>query len=233
MFKLLVAVLLPVASVGAQTFEVASIKPTDPASGVQSGTASSVGRFEATGTLKTFIWMAYGFQAFQVSGGPNWLNTDRFDISAKVAQSATPDERKRMLQALLAERFQLASHRETRELPVYALQVGRNGPKLQAAIDEGMSAGRGSIKGNMQVSDLVRHLSAILGRTVTDQTGLKGIYAVKLAWAPEGLTAEAAADPAGPSIFTALQEQLGLRLEPSKDQVEIFVIDHAEKPSEN
>jgi uncharacterized protein (TIGR03435 family) len=159
------------------------------------------------------------------------------------------------LRALLAERFQLTLHRETKEQSVYALVVAKGGPKLQqgqakeATGPRGpmMRMGRGELSGQgVELEMLTRTLSSQLGRTVIDRTGLKGNFDFKLTWTPDpgqsagppgGLPAGADAppppDPNGPSVFTALQEQLGLRLESQKGPVEMLVIDRVEKPSEN
>jgi uncharacterized protein (TIGR03435 family) len=146
------------------------------------------------------------------------------------------------LQTLLADRFQLRLRRETKELPVYALVAGKNGPKLREADEQGaMSLGRGRITARKaSMERLAENLGNQLGRTVVDRTGLEGNFAFELEWTPDpGQPLDlldpspAPADPSGPSIFTALQEQLGLKLEPQKDPVEILIIDHVEKPSEN
>jgi uncharacterized protein (TIGR03435 family) len=131
-----------------------------------------------------------------------------------------------MLQTLLAERFKLAMHSETRELPVYALVVGKSGPKIQE-VTEGigtMTTGRGRLNCRLPIAAFARYLSPTLGRTVLDRTGLTGAFEIKLEWAPDD-------ESSGPSIFAAVQEQLGLKLESAKGPVEILVIEHAEKPA--
>ena len=148
-----------------------------------------------------------------------------------------------MLQALLAERFQMRVLRETKELPVYALVVGKSGPQLHEAegAGNGMRIGRGRVTTQaISMEPFAKNLGKLLGRTVVDRTGLEGKFAFTLEWTPDpgqpmGLLgpSPASADDSGPSIFTALQEQLGLKLEPQKGPVEILVIDHVEKPSEN
>ncbi len=131
-----------------------------------------------------------------------------------------------MLRTLLADRFKLASHSETKELPLYSLVVGKNGPRIQEVKDGigSMSAGKGRLSGRMPIVDFARYLSPILGRAVVDRTGLTGAFDIKLEWTPGD-------DASGPSIFTAVQEQLGLKLESAKGPVEILLIDHAEKPA--
>ena len=156
------------------------------------------------------------------------------------------------LQALLADRFQLTLHHETKEQPVYALVIGKNGSKLQESQSkqEGrhMMMGRGELNGEgVPLDMLVSNLSRQVGRPVIDRTGLKGNYDFKLQWTPDpgqsggpmggppppGVEAPPPPDPNGPSIFTAVQEQLGLRLESQKGPVDLIVIDRVEKPSEN
>jgi uncharacterized protein (TIGR03435 family) len=119
-----------------------------------------------------------------------------------------------MLRTLLADRFNLRSHSETKELPLYGLVVGKNGPRIQGVKDGigSMSGGRGRLNGRMPISSFARYLSPILGRAVRDRTGLTGAFDIKLEWTPDD-------DASGPSIFTAVQEQLGLKLEPAKGPV--------------
>jgi bla regulator protein BlaR1 len=258
------------------TFEVASVKPSgtdDRRSMIQ---IQPGGSFRTSGsTLKMLVTFAYDVREFQVSSGPGWINTDRFDIVAKAEHSAgaenppgeprtmTDEQRKTVgdqmrerLRALLADRFQLTLHRETKEQSVYALVVAKSGSKLQAAQQqEGtgprgpmMRMGRGELSGQGVALDmLTRTLSSQLGRTVIDRTGLKGNFDFKLTWTPDpgqsttplggappqGADAPPPPDPNGPSVYTALQEQLGLRLESQKGPVEMLVIDRVEKPSEN
>jgi uncharacterized protein (TIGR03435 family) len=184
------------------------------------------------------IQYAFGVREFQIAGGPGWLTTDRFDI---VATTATPgslnlNELEPYLQSLLADRFRFRYHRETRELQVYSLVVARGGPKLAAHSGEGepsMSGhdGSGKISKSATNATMARPANTLggeLDRTVIDNTGLKGGYDFKLEWAPNP-----AADSVEPSLFTALQDQLGLKLESTKGPVEIIVIDSIEKPSEN
>jgi uncharacterized protein (TIGR03435 family) len=156
---------------------------------------------------------------------------------------------KQMVQAMLVERFGLAYHRETKEMPVYALVVGKNGPKLADSLPDTQISnmiGRGTLESrHIKMSDLAKILAIPLGRSVVDKTGLTGDYDFTMKWTPdlgesmkpkglpEGPPAEAPQPSDGPSLFTAIQEQLGLKLEGQKGPVETFVIDRAEKPSEN
>jgi bla regulator protein blaR1 len=237
-----------VGNAAAPKFEVASIKPADPsARGFRIQTAPG-GRYIATGvTVKFLIAQAYGVRDFQISGGPGWIDSLGYEINAK-AESGTeskPGEMGMRLQGLLADRFQLKLTRETKELPIYALVIAKGGSKLKENSTEGgMSMGRGKLTGTgMVIGSVVNALSQQLGRTVVDKTGLTGNYDFKLEWTPDlgqqqpgakeiGGT-ETAPPDSGPTIFTALQEQLGLKLESTKGPVEILVIDRVEKPTEN
>jgi uncharacterized protein (TIGR03435 family) len=229
-----------------QTFEVASVKPSDPDS---RGTHTDFpnGTFHATGvTAKLCIILAYDIQAFQLEGGPSWIANERYDIEAKVAagqvKGAHDPERivqmRTGLQALLADRFQLAIHRETKVMPAYVLVAAKSGFKLKETPDNGRGTnvgtnGSGKLTAQqISMQSLASNLSWLLNSPVVDMTGIKGVFDLKLEWAPD--EGAAPAEPAlGPSIFTALQEQLGLRLEKQKAPVEMIVIDRIEKPSEN
>jgi uncharacterized protein (TIGR03435 family) len=215
-------------------FEAAVIKLTDPQSPVAGGTRFASNRFTATGSVQALVQLAYGVQEFQISGGPKWLNSDKFNIDARPERTADRAEMKRMLQALLADRFKVVLHTETREIPVYALLRAKNGVKVQKVKDgtTSMTSGRGRLSGKMSMSDFARALVPTLGRTVLDRTGIAGVFEIKLEWMPDEAV-PTVSDASGPSLFTALQEQLGLRLQSTKGPVEVLVIDHAEKPSEN
>jgi uncharacterized protein (TIGR03435 family) len=263
-------------SAGGFAYEVASIKPNKAGNNLRRMMYTPDGISVTGGTLQALLEEAYGVQNFQISGAPAWLNSERYDIEAKIDGSVADDfkkltadqrrlERARMLQKLLADRCKLTVHIETRELPVYALVVAKNGPKFQEAktgesypsgikgpdgIARGgmMRMGRGELTGQgVPLTFLVSQLSRHLGRTVLDKTGLTGNYDFTLQWTPDdgqgpmlkgpdgGQPAAEGAPPesSGPSVFTALEEQLGLKLESQKGPVEIVVIDHVEKPSEN
>lgn len=193
------------------------------------------------------IMYAYNVKRFQLSlSGPNVRVDDIFyDIVAKAEGDGTPtgDEFRQMLQALLADRFKLKVHREMKEMPVYALVVGKNGPKLKPSDPDGETMGRVSVNGRNYVvtrpkatmEDVVGGISnAFLDRPVLDKTGLTGTYDFKLTYTPDTRANRAGdPDPNDISIFTAVQEQLGLRLEPQKAEVEILVVDRVEKPSDN
>jgi len=237
------------------SFEVASIKPSSPDAKGSSIQLVPGGGLNMTGIpLRTMIALANGVREFQVSGGPGWVGTERFDVTARVASAAAKgqedlakmnegqfktvrDQSNERLRALMADRFQLVVHKETKEQPIYALLVSKNGAKLkevkEAGARQGMNMGRGRAQGfGASVEMLVQDISSAMGRPVIDKTGLNGKYDFILEWTPDmAPTGDSA--PAGPTIFTALQEQLGLRLESQKGPVETIVIDRAEKPSEN
>jgi bla regulator protein BlaR1 len=263
----------------AQGFDVASIKPADPSQRRVSIQFLPGGTFRASGvTLKFLIQDAYDVREFQVSGAPGWSGSEKYDITAKV-DDASPntalkndpskmtteqrqtffEQQRQRIQALLADRFQLKVHRETKEMPIYALVPAKNGPKLKASQADvppkegfdgsgqprgpGIRVGRGQITAVMMpLQFLAQTLSQQLGRAVLDKTGLTGDYDFMLQWtADQGQSAGLSAEPkdsppapdSGPSIFTAIQEQLGLRLDSEKGPVDILVIDRVEKPSEN
>ena len=227
---------------GRASFEVASIKfHPDPIT-VSADPSTRGARVTATAvTLLDLITSAYGVRYEQVAGGPGWMNTSHYDIVAKAGGEAplTKEESRQMMQALLAERFLLRIHRETREAPVYALIVGKNGPKLKetSAGAPGDNFVRGgpagmhmeATRGTME--QLARQLSATAGRPVINKTGLTGYYAYQLDWTPGNRPADPESDT--PSLFTAIQEQLGLKLETAKGPMEMLIVDRAEKPTEN
>lgn len=232
---------------GAQAaeFEVASVKPARSEAAGRSFTQSPGGRLTTSNaTVKMLIAFAYQVMPHQIQGGPPWLESDGFDIEAKAADSkVTQLQFRQMIQRLLAERFQLATHRVTKELPVYALVQARKGVKLVQARDDSPEVsmkivGAGQMTGvKATMPMLATVLSRPLQRKVIDETGLTGSYTFRLQFVPEQKPPEPGAEAApasdGPSIFTALQEQLGLTLRPSKGPVEVVVVDHAEKPAEN
>jgi uncharacterized protein (TIGR03435 family) len=225
------------------SFEVASIKPFQglPLNVYMntSGSRVTISGYGLPGLLMT----AYQVEPWQIAGGPVWMETDRFNIIANAPGEGIPteDQMREMLQTLLADRFQVKVHREKKESPVYALVVGKSGHKLKQSAGEGFSytvGGRARTlemtfsKATMEQLALQLSSSGGMGRVVLDKTALTGTYDFKLNWIPGDDTA-LTPDSDAASIFTAIQEQLGLRLEPQKAPVEILVIDHAEKPSAN
>jgi uncharacterized protein (TIGR03435 family) len=223
-------------------FEVASIKPSqakDDSSSWNSRPGYLVMRNQ---TLRDCVRIAYQLKADEVSGGPKWLDWDRFDIEAKAAGPAKDPELLAMLQTLLTERFQLQLHRRTKLVPGYALAVAKSGLKIRAVEPSGpqrMNWGKGRLLAERaSMGRFAEALSRMLGAPVVDTTGVSGEFSFKLEWTPESsqqaspgtLPAEI---PSGPSLFTVLQQDLGLRLEPRKAPIDILMIDNAEKPTEN
>jgi uncharacterized protein (TIGR03435 family) len=201
-------------------------------------------------SLRDLIQYAYGLPDSQILGGPPWVDSTMFDIDAKADPSVDaqlhdlPTEQARaekqlMVQALIADRFQLKSHRETRQLPIFALVLAKAGPKFQPSKVNGTTIDTGRNRLHIAGSDdtlsiLARELAQTLGRVVINQTGLAGRYDLKLQWSPDDAATNGTADPnAPPDIFTAIQEQLGLKLESTKGPVPVLVIDSVHMPSAN
>lgn len=241
------AVLFGIAAVSAicadrLAFEVASIK-LHPGMITLSMDPSIKGRrvTATASTLLDLITTAYGVRYDQISGAPGWSDKDHYDLDAKAPDGYRPltkEEMRQMLQTLLAERFHLQVHRETQEVPMYALVVAKNGPKLKESTDtKGGFSVRGTDRGlHMEttrgtMAQLADQLSFTAGHPVVDKTGLAGYYAYTMDWFPANRTMPPDLD--APTMFQAVQEQLGLKLEATKGPVEKLVIDHAEKPTEN
>jgi uncharacterized protein (TIGR03435 family) len=231
-------------------FEVATIKP----GGDNPGKVITIrGRHFITvnTTLSDLVGFAYGLHPKQVTNAPAWFESDRFDLDAQPEGAGQPSEKqwKTMLQKLIVDRFQLKFHRDKKELTVYAIVLGKGGPKLTKS-----DASAGSLPGlffrgpgnlpvrNATIADLARTLQAVvLDRPVVDQTGLTDRYDFTLLWTPDefqfngafrGRPANDAAD-APPDLYTAVQQQLGLKIEGTKAPAEVLVIDKVEKPSAN
>jgi uncharacterized protein (TIGR03435 family) len=246
-------------------YEAATIKPSQgPGPYKKIGMWAAPDGFSAWFiTPQQIISIAYGVESLQLSGGPSWLPSERFDIEAKMDAATTEALAKlsqaqrvlaqqQMLQALLADRFQLTVHRETKEGTIYTLVIGKGGPKLQEAKPGDPGAGNTTSKSSgdltaqaVSIARLAKILMQMLGRPVLDKTELKGVYDFKLQFTPDdrlqppnGAAANARlpvppADSNAPSLFEALQEQLGLKLESGKGPVEVIVVDHVERPSAN
>jgi bla regulator protein BlaR1 len=238
------------------TFEVAVIKPNKTGAGNRGFRRAAPGELNALNdSLKMLIAYAYDVRDYQIEGGPNWIDSESYDILAKSEAGADDDlktnvERTARLrlrvQALLADRFQLKLHRTTKDLPMFALVVAKNGSKLKASTStrsESVSNGHhlSCVKVTMEAFCKTM-LQGELGRRVSDKTGLAGEFDFTMDWAPDEGSRRTPAEEAGvastpgregPSFFTALQEQLGLKLEPQKGPVEVLVVDSAAFPSEN
>jgi uncharacterized protein (TIGR03435 family) len=244
---LLFLVLLGTQLAGAQTsvsaFEVATIKPTGPSSDGHTNINYPPGdRFSASNiTLLALMQWAYGMPERQILDGPAWLGSTRFDIQATadtgqikgLTGEQDRDLKRRMVQALFADRFQLKLHQETRTLPAYDLILAKGGSKLQPTKSNGKSIGVGRTYfhgAGLTMASIAEELSKITGRVVVDKTNLADRYDFKLEWAADDAPT---ADNSAPSLFTAVQEQLGLKLEPAKEPVPVLVIDHVDLPTPN
>jgi uncharacterized protein (TIGR03435 family) len=224
---------------GQAAFEVASIKPSAPqAQGhTDSRMSTNNGSLNYTNvTLKDVVGQAYKVPQSQITG-PDWIDSQRFDIAAKIPAGAR-DQVPQMLQTLLSERFKMAVHRENKELPVYDLTIAKNGPKLkkidsESGITSNSNRTRWHLDAKVNMRAFAEFLSERVGRPVRDRTGLNGSFAITLDWAVDDAPG-ANENEAGPSLFTALQEQLGLKLDSTKGPVETIVVDHADRsPSDN
>jgi uncharacterized protein (TIGR03435 family) len=235
MMRAMVAAILLAGAAWGQTFEVSSIQEQDyNAPGRGGGVRAASGRLTVANTLKGLIVSAYDLRDSQVTGGPTWMAPPGpvFVITVKVVgrESPTPAQIAHMMQKVLADRFKLKLHRETKDLGVYDLVVDKGGAKMKvsgAASPDALAVGDGPlIEARMSMASLALKLTSYAGRRVVDKTGLNGNYDVRLEWAAAGQP------DGGPTLFTAIQEQLGLRLVPSTAATEMLVIDHAEKPSD-
>lgn len=233
-------------------FEVATIKPSDPLNSHEQMSMGVGGMFSATASLKDLIERAYGIRQDQLKGGPKWMGAVRYDIVAKsddledpskmnAAQQAAYSQRELgRIQSLLVERFHLKFHAVMEDRPVYALVVAKGGamlnPPKEGEAHRLYSQGPGQLACfGASMAELADELpDAGVSRIVVDRTGLVGSYDFSLRWTPDELTANAQATDANQgSLFTALQEQLGLKLVSVKAPVKVMVIDRLERPSEN
>ncbi len=214
-------------------FEVASIKP-NTADPHQGGVDTGNGLLRSINTsLKRSIMGAYSVGPNQIVGGPDWLGTDRFDIIAKAAQPVGDHMLMQMLQTLLAERFKLAVHRETRPMQVYVMEVAKPGKleKDEGGVSTGTN-GHGSIGArNTDMDRFAEMLARQADLPVVNRTGLEGVYKIELKWSMD--PSRGPSSPEAPTLYTAIQEQLGLRLRAQKMPFEVLVIDHLERPTEN
>jgi bla regulator protein blaR1 len=233
-------------------FEVATIKPSNPDTPGKVFTVRGRQFTTINTTLSDLIGFAYRLHAAQIADAPEWAESAKYDITGQPEGQGQPSERqlRAMVQKLLEDRFKLAVHRDTRELPVYVLSVGKSGARLTRndtnpnGLPSLMFRGPGVLPAlNANMADLASVLqTAVLDRPVVDRTALAGRFDFTLTWTPDesqfrglGVRVPAPANDANapPGLFTAIQEQLGLRLESSKAPVEVFVIDRVERPSDN
>jgi uncharacterized protein (TIGR03435 family) len=274
-----VAMLRAQAPAADPAFDVASVKVNRSGDWRKSIGPAPGGRFLATNqTLRELMPFAYGLPQLaaniRIIGGPNWIDSDRFDIVAKTDGTPTPQDMGAMLRTLLKDRFQLSAHNETRELPIYTLVTTRSGADpgsrlRRSEVSEVECAARraairrrepvpppppgqppicGSgrtVPGRMTavgwpMEQLVTAVTPFAGRVVLDRTGLNGLFDFDLEWTPDQLPRQPPddsellrIDPNGPSLFTALQEQLGLKLESTKGPVDVLIVDRADKPTED
>jgi uncharacterized protein (TIGR03435 family) len=221
-------------------FDVATIKPAGPDENT-SNRATADQLISTHQTLKQLVVLAYGVQPLQVIA-PDWMESVRFDIAAKYPPGTKDRDRWLMLRTLLEDRFKLAVHHETEQMTGYALVVAKGGFKLKPAEPgEGVTVGgnQGRVwtfrARKIPLSDLAYELGDSLGGVVVDETGLDGVYSFQLRWANDEMTGSGASDPdPAPSVFTALQDTLGLSLQHEKVPVSMIVVDHAERsPTEN
>lgn len=274
--RALVSVFLLTVALLAQEYDVASIKPSAPDARGTYIRPSPGGLVLNNMSLKEMIQIAYQVQPFQVTGGPPWMDSVHYDVTARSEGNAGRPMglqfQEPMMQALLADRFEVKIHKETKEQPIYKLVLARKDGKLGDGLvptKEGscekldpahppepprpgdpprnfcgtMMMGPDRMSATAaQIANLIPMLSRILGRSVVDETGLKGDYNVTVEWTPDEtqVSRPRAAGQNGPppdsnlpTLFTAFQERLGLKLEAGKGPVEIIVVDQAEKPSEN
>jgi len=240
-------------------FEVAAIKPT-PVDwrGGRFITMQTAQQFVARNhVLKTLVAAAYNLNPNAISGGPAWVDSDHYDILAKAPGAVRPnlEQQMSMLRNLLSERFKLRFHREQKQLPYFALTIAKNGPKLKSSTLSPDASPEGPpplvfrafpqlirLPGRYAtMAELASVMQrAVLDRPVVDKTGLSGRYDFDLEWAPDASQFDGAFgkqtnpdDSAKPGLFTAIQEQLGLKLEPTKGAIETLVIDRADRPSAN
>jgi uncharacterized protein (TIGR03435 family) len=250
------------------TFDAISIHPTKlKTTTVNGGAEISRMVIQATldsyhvenATVKVLIMDGYGVKEDSIIGGPDWVGTTGYDVDAKVtpAADAPPPklnraERRQMIQSLLADRFKLVVHYETKDAPIYELDLAKGGSKLTIATpNDTFAKGINGLDGNpvssgypvqlsrgrligqsVTIASLIDYLKLELKRSVVDKTGLTGKYDLSLQWTPDNTLTDSPL-AGGPSIFTAVQEQLGLKLEPSTAPLDILVIDSAEAPTPN
>lgn len=220
------------ASAQAPSFEVASVKRNTSGSHMSTGSGLRNSRYSAeNATLRSMFETAFGIPRSRIVG-PDSMDAERFDIEAKAA-AGTPDKQlSLMLQTLLTERFHAVIHRESREMPAYDMVVAKGGLKIQPYDPAHPPAmkDRVTFTGIGPMPSLADQLARSIGQPVVDQTGVEGRYFYALTYAP---VSAGRADPDQPDIFAAVQEQLGVKLVAHKQPIEVLVIDHVERPTDN
>jgi len=238
----ILGIALAAAGLAQPAFEAASVKPNEEPNGNSSGVMTKPGRMEARNvTLRRCIRGAYNLPEAQVIGGPKWIDDLRYNIDAKAAGPAGDEELMQMLQTLLAERFQLKVHRETRQLNGYALAVTKTGFRGKALAESGECSDSANTGGALStitsrscpMTNFAAKLAECLHLPVADATGIKGEFDITLQWSPDEIRAKASDAAAGPSLDDALLKMLGLRLEARKVPTQVVVIDAAVPASAN
>lgn len=231
-------------------FDISTVKPSDPGA-VGREEQMTARQWSTTNTSLIYLLeRVYGIQSNQIIGAPAWAFTDKYDITAKTSAEgrATDSQMKRMFRELLEERFKIQSHWEKKQLKVYEIVIARDGPKLTKSEDQGdvhennhERAGAHSFV-NFSMANLGDALGRYyLGRPVVDKTGLKDRYNFTLDWTldefqqgVQGIKPTQLGDAgASPDLFVAIEQQLGLKLKPAKDTVDVLIIDHVDRPNEN
>jgi uncharacterized protein (TIGR03435 family) len=247
---LVIAGLLAIGADGAPTFDVSSVKRNTQGGPANNWQMSPGQRDFRNSQIRALIRAAWGDNGLRIEGAPDWIVTERYDVLAKFPADTPPAAVELMLRELLRDRFKLAAHLEMRQVSIYALMMAREdrmpGPRLRPGLKECVppwpgrtttppECGRGAGSGFVQVgagtmaafAQLLTEMQAA-GQSVKDRTGQSGIFKIDLEFAPD---AGAAQPEAAPSIFTALREQLGLKLEPARDDVSVLIVDHIERPT--
>jgi uncharacterized protein (TIGR03435 family) len=233
----------PMARDADPAFEVATIKPADPSDRNQGFSLKGHRISIEANSMTSLICFAYSMQKSQIVNAPAWFDEQLWNIDGVPDAEGTPDwhQYRRMLQKLLATRFGLKLHEDKRELSVYALTVAKGGPKLEKSKSDkdalsdstghGVGSGQYMKFTNLNMADFAQTMELMVDKPVLDQTNLMGRFDFSLLWTPDSL---GAAEPnAPPGLFTAVQEQLGLKLEATRGMTDVFVIDHAEQPTAN
>jgi uncharacterized protein (TIGR03435 family) len=229
-------------------YEVVTIKPSDPNDGVRGFQTRGRRVLAVNETMNDLISFSYGIHSRQIAGGPSWFATDRYYIEGVPNALGEPNLKqfRSMMQKLLADRFNLKVHNEKRELSVYALSVGKAGPKMTKSLgnpdgppDDEFSRSAWMKETNTTMAEFTKALQYVLDKPVVDQTGLAGRWDFRVQWTPDesqfgGMAPAPSGSPnALPGLFTAIQEQVGLKLELVKTLAEVLVVDHVERPSAN